>query len=177
MAINYSLSARVANPNESETEKKIYAVAQYNEIMTLNDLAGHIASHGSPFSKGSILGILADTVSCIRENLLMGNKVLLGDMGAFYVTLSCEGAENAEDFNTSMIKDVNVRWSPSDEFKTLLGDASFRQVATRELQVAARKEARAQANENVGASATNGNGNDNGNTGGDNGDNGEGIAG
>lgn len=161
MAINYSLSARVANPSEQEIEKKIYATAQYNEVINLNDLAAHIASHGSPFSKGVILGILIDTVGCIRENLLLGNKVQLGDMGAFYITLSSEGIAKAEDFTASLIKGVNVRWSPSSEFKDLLNEASFRQVATRELQAESRKEMKNQAN--VNATAINGdNGDDNG---------------
>ena len=164
MAINYSLSARVANPSEQEIEKKIYATAQYNEVINLNDLAAHIASHGSPFSKGVILGILIDTVGCIRENLLLGNKVLLGDMGAFYITLSSEGIAKAEDFTPSLIKGVNVRWSPSNEFKDLLNEASFRQVATRELQAIGRKEMKNQANENVNAEENgNENGDDNGN--------------
>lgn len=164
MAINYSLSARVANPSEQEIEKKIYATAQYNEVINLNDLAAHIASHGSPFSKGVILGILIDTVGCIRENLLLGNKVLLGDMGAFYITLSSEGIAKAEDFSPSLIKGVNVRWSPSNEFKDLLNEASFRQVATRELQAIGRKEMKNQANENVNAEENgNENGDDNGN--------------
>lgn len=164
MAINYSLSARVANPSEQEIEKKIYATAQYNEVINLNDLAAHIASHGSPFSKGVILGILIDTVGCIRENLLLGNKVLLGDMGAFYITLSSEGIAKAEDFSPSLIKGVNVRWSPSNEFKDLLNEASFRQVATRELQAIGRKEMKNQANENVNAEE---NGNENGDDNGD----------
>ena len=164
MAINYSLSARVANPSEQEIEKKIYATAQYNEVINLNDLAAHIASHGSPFSKGVILGILIDTVGCIRENLLLGNKVQLGDMGAFYITLSSEGIAKAEDFTASLIKGVNVRWSPSSEFKDLLNEASFRQVATRELQAIGRKEMKNQANENVNAEENgNENGDDNGN--------------
>ena len=169
MAINYSLSARVANPSEQEIEKKIYATAQYNEVINLNDLAAHIAGHGSPFSKGVILGILIDTVGCIRENLLLGNKVQLGDMGAFHITLSSEGIDKAEDFNTSLIKSVNVRWSPSNEFKDLLNEASFRQVATRELQAESRKEMKNQANEGVGAAPENGDDNGGGN-GGNNGE-------
>lgn len=149
MAINYSLSARVVNPTENASEKKIFAIAQYNNILSLRDLAAHIVAHGSPFSKGAILGILTDTVVCIRENLLLGNKVELGDMGAFYVTLSGNGADTAEDYSTSLIKSVNVRWKPSCEFKDLLNESQFRLVATRELQAESRKEMKNQVNESI----------------------------
>ena len=175
MAINSSLAPRTINPGEAESEKKIYPMAQYLEIVTLKELAAHLVAHGSPFSRGAVLGILTDTVTCIRENLLLGNKVQLGDMGAFFVTLSSEGADNADAFTPSMIKGVNVRWTPGEEFRSLIDEASFRQVATRELQLSSRKEMRNQANVGIGvAGSESGNGGTGGN-GGD--DNGEGITG
>ena len=149
MAINYSLSARPSIPADKNSEKKIYAISQYNEIVELKDLASHLASHGSPFSKGTIMGLLTDTMTCIRENLLLGNKIQLGDMGSFYVTLSCVGADSTEEFNTSLIKGVNVRWAPSDELSALLNEASFRQVATREIQLQGRKDMREAADNEV----------------------------
>lgn len=175
MAINYSLTARLSVPTDKSSEKRIYAIAQYNNLLTLKELSAHIAGHGSPFSKGTIMGILTDAFACIRENLLMGNKIDLGDMGAFYVTISSEGCDSAEDFSASMIRGVNVRWSPSDDFKTLLNDASFQQVATRELQLKSRKEMRQTADEEVknstpaegdGNEGDGNNGNDGGITGG-----------
>ena len=156
MAINYSLAARLSKPSDKNSEKKVYATAQSQDVIDLKDLAGHIATHGSPFSKGTIMGLLTDTMLCIRENLLEGKKVQLGDMGAFFVTLSCEGAASADSFSPSMIKDVNVRWSASDEFRTLLNEASFRQVATRQLQAQSRKEMRQTADEVVSAAITGG---------------------
>lgn len=142
MAINYSLSARLSNPSDKNSEKRVYPIAQYQDLLGLKELAGHVAAHGSPFSKGTIMGILTDTVVCIRENLLLGHKIQLGDMGAFFVTLSSEGADSAENFSPSMITGVNVRWAASDELKSLLGEASFRQVATREIQAQGRKDMR-----------------------------------
>ncbi|MBR4757354.1 MAG: hypothetical protein IK084_00960, partial [Bacteroidaceae bacterium] len=147
-------------------EKAVYASAQYHDLLDLSDIAGHIAEHNSPFSKGVILGILTDMVACLRENLLLGNKIQLGDLGAFYVTLKCDGAESTEAFSTSLIKKVYVRWAASNELKSLLNDASFRQVATRELQAQSRKEMRDTIDEDLGV-ATGNNGNENGNGGDD----------
>ncbi|MBQ8969630.1 MAG: DNA-binding protein [Bacteroidaceae bacterium] len=150
MAINYSLSARLSNPSDKNSEKRVYPIAQYQDLLDLKELAGHVAAHGSPFSKGTIMGILTDTVACIRENLLLGHKIQLGDMGAFFVTLSSEGAESADTFTPSLITGVNVRWAASDEFKSLLGEASFRQVATREIQALGRKNMREAVDEVLG---------------------------
>ena len=137
------------NRSNSHYPGKWYAHVSVNETLNIDKLAEHMASHNCPFSKGTIMGILTDAFACIRENLLMGNKIDLGDMGAFYVTISSEGCDSAEDFSASMIRGVNVRWSPSDDFKTLLNDASFQQVATRELQLKSRKEMRQTADEEV----------------------------
>ena len=162
MAINYSLSTRLVTPGDPESEKEVCAVAQYHDLLDLSSIAGHIAEHNSPFSKGVILGILTDMVACLRENLLLGNKIQLGDLGAFYVTLKCDGAESTEAFSTSLIKKVYVRWAASNELKSLLNDASFRQVATRELQAQSRKEMRDTIDEDLGVTTGN-NGNENGN--------------
>ena len=50
MAINYSLTARLSVPTDKSSEKRIYAIAQYNNLLTLKELSAHIAGHGSPFS-------------------------------------------------------------------------------------------------------------------------------
>ena len=169
--IPYSLGARVANPNEEETEKKIYAVAQERGTMGIDELAEHMAEHTSSFSQGEIAGIIMDAVKCTIEHLKQGYAVELGRLGKFHVTISCDGAENAEDFNTGLIKHVNLRYRVGKLADADLQTAGFEQVASRELQLAARKQAREAANEAVGAETNNGNGNVNGN------DNGEGITG
>ena len=57
MAIKYSLSVR-SNPMNPELPKKIYANAQYNELIDLPALARHIQEHGSPFTRDVIQGVL-----------------------------------------------------------------------------------------------------------------------
>ena len=47
--INYSLGMRLSNPADKNSEKKVYAYAQVRETLTLNQLAKHISSHGSPY--------------------------------------------------------------------------------------------------------------------------------
>ena len=131
----------------------------------MRDIAQHIAEHNSVFSEGTILGLLTDAGKCILENLKAGNRVDLWDLGTFYVTLSCEGAATAEDFNTSLINHVNLRWKTSKMMDTALQNVTFERMPTIELVDAARKTMSEQANEDVGAPANSG-GSSGGNSGG-----------
>ena len=137
MSIPYSLVLRQAVPGEPEEGNKTFPMAQYAQNLTMNDMAQHMASHGSKYHKGDIISVATQLVDCIREQLLLGNRVNLGDLGTFYVSLKAKGANNAEEFSTSLIKDVYVRWSPSNQFKSLINEATFTYVGTREAQAEA----------------------------------------
>ena len=135
--INYSIMILGTKPGTKKadiTETKAYGAAQVHEVLNLDDFCKHIADHNSPFSKGTVKGILTDAVSCLREQLLAGNKVNLGDLGSFHVELATEGADTTDEFNASKIKDVNVRWTPGLEFKNLRQYAEFNLVPSRKAQ-------------------------------------------
>ena len=77
-------------------------------------------------------------VSCLRELLLEGKRVRLGDLGDFHIELKTEGAVTVDEFTAANIKDINVRWTPGKSFKNLRQEATFNLVPTR-LQQAAQK--------------------------------------
>jgi len=104
------------------------------EKMSLDDFAEHISGHNSPFSKGVVKGILTDAVSCLREQLLEGKRICLGDLGTFSVELASEGARTTNEFSAQNIKEVNVRWSPGKKFKNLRDVATFQLVPNRTAQ-------------------------------------------
>lgn len=139
MPIPYSLTLRQVQPGEPEMGNKTFPQAQYAQNLSMNDMAAHMASHGSKYTRGDIIAVATQLVDCIREQLLLGNRVNLGDLGTFYVSLKADAADNAESFSTALIKDVNVRWSPSIQFKSLINEATFTYVGTREAQAEARK--------------------------------------
>lgn len=147
MAIPYSLALRLAKPGFPEKGNKTYPVAQYYQLLDLGKMAAHMAGHASKYKKGDIMAVTTELTSCIREQLLLGNKVQLGDLGAFSVTLISKGADNAESFSTSLIQKVKVHWEPSAEFTDLLNDCEFEFVGTREAQAAARKAEKERLNE------------------------------
>ena len=157
--INYSLGLRKSNPSEKNSEMKVYANAQSTEVIDILKLAKHIQVHGSPYTRDIIVGVLTKAVDCIREQLLEGKKVNLGEMGSFYCTISSEGVDSADEFNPSAhIKGVNVRWDRGSEFSDLLAEAEFNYVTTREQQAKARKEEKAAINTELGVTEGGGNG-------------------
>ena len=149
MSIPYSLVLCQVRPGKPEQGNKTFPVAQYAQNLSLDDMAKHMSGHGSKYTKGDIMAVTTQLVECIREQMLLGNRVSLGDLGTFYVSLKSEPANNAESFSTSLIKDVNVRWRPSTQFKSLINEASFNYVGTREAQAEARKAEKELLNSNA----------------------------
>ncbi len=129
--INVSI-VKKGNPQKPEEPKKAYGVAQYTEKITLAEFAEHISSHNSVYDKADITAVLTKAVSCMRENLLAGKKIELGDLGEFYVTVNSQGVDNAEDYNPAIhVKAVNVNWTPGEKFQDLLAEAVFSTVPDR----------------------------------------------
>lgn len=139
-------------PAEADTElvktevQKAYAIAQYTDVMNIEKFARHIASHGSVYSRADIAAILYLTVDCMREQLLEGKKIRLGDLGDFSLILTSKGADSADKFSAQNITGVNVVWEPGMEFKSLLADAEFNLVASRNAQAALLKAIKAGQN-------------------------------
>ena len=123
-----------------KTEKQnAFAISQYTDIMTIEKFAKHITSHGSVYSRADISAILYIAVDCMREMLLEGKKIRLGDLGDFSLLLTSKGAEDADKFTAQNITDVKVQWEPGQQFKTLRDEAEFNLVASRSAQAAVLK--------------------------------------
>ena len=71
------------NDANSQNYGKAYARVDYKEMYDIDKLAEHMAEHNTPFSKGTIKGILTDMVSCIRELTLNGNTVKIANLAIF----------------------------------------------------------------------------------------------
>ena len=120
-----------------KTEKQnAFAISQYTDVMTIEKFAKHITSHGSVYSRADISAILYMAVDCMREMLLEGKKIRLGDLGDFSLLLGSKGAETADKFTAQNITNVKVQWEPGQQFKNLLDDAEFNLVASRSAQAA-----------------------------------------
>ena len=135
--INYSVYM-FANPIDESKPSKAYAKAQVKEVMSFRDFINHISEHGG-YKRGQVKGVLSDMCSCLVEQLLEGKKVMLDELGNFWLSLSSEGAESCEAFNAKNITGVNIIFTPGEDFENLLSRATFNPVPSRSLQNAALK--------------------------------------
>ena len=109
-----------------------FAQAAYDETYDLEKLVEHMASHNSPFSKGTINGVLRDMVSCIRELVLDSKKVKLDDLAIFSLGLKSRLAADITSFNVSThIKGAKINARGTGEFgaRQLQLDAKFKEKA------------------------------------------------
>ena len=135
--INYSVFM-LPNPIDNSAAPKAYARAQAKEVMSFRSFIQHIADHGG-YTRGKVKGVLADMCECLVEMLLEGKKVQLDELGNFWISLSCEGAESCEKFTADNIKGVNIVFTPGVDFENLIGKAEFSPVASRAAQAATLK--------------------------------------
>ena len=136
--IDYSIYMQ-PNLMDETAAPKAYAKAQMRENMSFSDFVGHIAGHNGVFSRGTVKGVLSDTVYCLVEQLLEGKKVQLGELGDFWVSLTSAGADSLENFSSSKIKEVNIVFTPGEDFENLRSRATFNLVASRVAQAATLK--------------------------------------
>ena len=135
--INYSVFMLPNQMNKDEAPKA-YAKAQVKEVMTFRQFVDHIADHGG-HKRGQVKGVLSDTCSCLVEQLLEGKKVLLDELGDFWISITSMGAESCEAFTSKNITGVNIIFTPGDDFQNLIGRAEFNLVASRVAQAATLK--------------------------------------
>ena len=136
--IDYSVFM-MKNPAKPEAPEKAYAKNQVSEIWTLEKFAKHIADHNGVYSRGTVKGVISDMCECLVEQLLNGNKIQLGELGTFGISISSVGADSLDKFTSKNIKAVNILFAPGVDFENLIGRAEFNLVASRSAQAATLK--------------------------------------
>ena len=87
------------NAKMPEAYGKYYAYPVITQTVDIDDLAEHMASHNTPFSKGAIKGMITDMVSCIKELTLQGFAVKIDDLAIFSIGIrNKEGAASEKEF-------------------------------------------------------------------------------
>ena len=85
------------NVPNSPTFGKYYPRVSYKQTLNIHDMAVHMADHNTPFSEGTIEGILRDFVKCTREQTLMGNTVKVDNLAIFKVSVMGNGCSKLYD--------------------------------------------------------------------------------
>ena len=88
------------NNSQSDAYGKYYPRVSYKQTMNIHDMAVHMAEHNTPFSEGTIEGILRDFVKCVREQTLNGNTVKVDNLAIFKVSVIGNGCKELYDADT-----------------------------------------------------------------------------
>ena len=88
------------NNSKNEAYGKHYPRVSYKQTLNIHDMAVHMAEHNTPFSEGTIEGILRDFVKCTREQTLMGNTVKVDNLAIFKVSVVGNGCTELYDTAT-----------------------------------------------------------------------------
>lgn len=116
------------NQKIAEAYGKWFPRVVSDETIGLEELAAHMASHNTPYSKGAILGMLTDAAACTKELLLLGKNVKFADIAILSLGLKVKsGALTKEDFNVAKyISGLKLRARATGELKTENLDTSIK---------------------------------------------------
>ena len=91
---------------DSPSYGKYYARIISDGTVDVKGLAEHMAKHNTPFSPGTITGILTDAIACIKELALDGKRITLDGLLSIGLSISHKmGAETADSFSISKCVD------------------------------------------------------------------------
>ena len=88
------------NNTTSQAYGKYYPRVSYKQTMGIHEMAVPMAEHNTPFSEGTIEGILRDFVKCVREQTLNGNTVKVDNLAIFKVSVIGNGCAELYDADT-----------------------------------------------------------------------------
>lgn len=118
--LKYRKVERTPQVGKDAGKKKYYATAVQDRTMEFEDFVTHIAEHNSPYSRGTVHGVLMDTLDCLQELILDGKSVRFSDLGLFSLGMSSRGEETASKVTAQSIEGVHLilrntkRWSNAE---------------------------------------------------------------
>ena len=92
--------AKNKNKTIKEAYGKYYARPVVTETIGIDELAEHMSSHNTPFSKGAIKGLLTDMVSCVKELVLQNKAVQRDNLPIFSIgSINKMGAASIKEWS------------------------------------------------------------------------------
>ena len=89
------------NTNSSVNNKWL-AYPVIDETIGLDELSEHMSKHNTPFSPGTITGILTDAIACAKELALDGKRITLDGLVSIGLSITHKmGAATADEFSVT----------------------------------------------------------------------------
>ena len=104
----YRKIMRTPQTGENAGKKLWYATAVSDREMSSEDFVTHISEHNSPYSRGTIHGVLMDTLDCLKHLILDGKSVRFSDLGLFSIGMTSRGEVSKEKVTAASVQGVHL---------------------------------------------------------------------
>ena len=104
----YRKIMRTPQTGENAGKKLWYATAVSDREMGFEDFVTHISEHNSPYSRGTIHGVLMDTLDCLKHLILDGKSVRFSDLGLFSIGMTSRGEVSKEKVTAASVQGVHL---------------------------------------------------------------------
>ena len=118
--IKYRKVKRTPQTGENAGKELWYATVVTDREMSFEEFVDHISSHNSPYSRGTVHGVMMDMLDCMKELILDGKNVRLGDLGLFSIGIKSRGEVSRDKVTSASVEDVHLlvkntkNWSNSE---------------------------------------------------------------
>ena len=118
--IKYRKVKRTPQTGENAGKELWYATVVTDREMNFEEFVDHISSHNSPYSRGTVHGVMMDMLDCLKELILDGKSVRLGDLGLFSIGMSSRGEVSRDKVTSASVQDIHLlvknttTWSNSE---------------------------------------------------------------
>ena len=118
--IKYRKVKRTPQTGENAGKELWYATVVTDREMNFEEFVDHISSHNSPYSRGTVHGVMMDMLDCLKELILDGKSVRLGDLGLFSIGMNSHGELTKDKVSAASVEDIHLivrntrSWSNSE---------------------------------------------------------------
>ena len=118
--IKYRKVKRTPQTGENAGKELWYATVVTDREMNFEEFVDHISSHNSPYSRGTVHGVMMDMLDCLKELILDGKSVRLGDLGLFSIGMSSHGEVSLDKVSAASVEGIHLlvkntkTWSNSE---------------------------------------------------------------
>ena len=118
--IKYRKIKRTPQTGENAGKELWYATVVTDREMNFEEFVDHISSHNSPYSRGTVHGVMMDMLDCLKELILDDKSVRLGDLGLFSIGMSSRGEVSRDKVTSASVEGIHLlvkntkNWSNSE---------------------------------------------------------------
>ena len=99
---------RTPQSGENANKKMWYATTVTDREVSFEDFVTLVSEHISPYSRGTVHGVLMDTLDCLQELILDGKSGRFADLGRFSIGMTSKGVESKDKVSAASVEGVHL---------------------------------------------------------------------